>query len=136
MRRYGTFRSRYPQEVFQNLFTALIINNQTELAMGETLTTNTREKLEDSKLGDNVVSDTENISTRASEHTTSYSGYNVEGDFAKNANAANNNHKAIIKSNSINYFDYLTQMNNARFRDTWKHINRELLSLLITIEVL
>lgn len=86
--------------------------------MGETLTANTRSKLDETQLGDSVVSNTENVSTRAHENTSSYSGYNVEGDFAKIKNAGNTNHTAIIKSTNINYFEYLANMNNTRYKDT------------------
>lgn len=118
IRRYGDFESRYPEEKFKDLFLALIINNQTELAMGETIVANTQSKLEGDKLGSISFSTTENISVRENENTASYSGYNASGDFAKNKNAGNTKHDATIKSTNINYFEYLSTMNNSRFRDT------------------
>lgn len=101
--------------------------------MGETIVANTMGKLEDNKLGDKVISNTENISKRNNENVSSYSGYNVEGDFAKNANTGNSNHTANITSTNINYFEYLTQMNNSRYKDTWRHINRAIMDLCVTI---
>lgn len=132
--RYGDFESRYPELKFRDLFISLVINNQTELAMGETIVANTQSKLEGDKLGTVSFSTTANVSVRENENTASYSGYNASGDFAKNKNAGNTKHDATIKSTNINYFEYLATMNNSRFKDTWKSLDRQIKLLCITIK--
>lgn len=133
IKRYGNYTSRYSQEVFQNLWISLILNNQAELAFAETLTGETSTRLAPDKFGDVVVSKNTNLYKRDSENVNSYKGYDVEGDFSKYKTSGENTNTAETTSSAVNYFSYLSGINNSRFRDTWKHIVRQVLDLCETI---
>lgn len=133
LKRFGSYNSRYEKNVFQNLWVSLIINNQAELAFAETLNEQTNTKLSPEKLGDIMESKNENTGNRENENVSSYKGYDVEGDFSKNRNTGNTTFRTTTKSQAVNYFNYLSAINNSRFRNTWKHIVRQVMNLCITI---
>lgn len=136
LKRFGSYTSRYEKEVFQNLWVSLILNNQAELAFAETLTGETNTKLSQDKLGDVVTSKNTNQYNRNTENVNSYKGYDVEGDFSKYKSTGENTNTNTTTSNAINYFSYLSGINNSRFRDTWKHIVNQILNLCITIHLI
>lgn len=133
LKRFGSYNSRYDKNVFQNLWISLILNNQTELAFAETLNEQTNTKLSPDKLGDVMEAVNANTSNRDNQNINSYKGYDVEGDYSKNKYIGSATLNSTTTSKSINYFTYLSAINNSRFRDTWKHIVRQIMNLCITI---
>lgn len=133
LKRYGNFETRYPSQIWKELFLSLIINNQAELAFAETLTRETTNSISSDKLGDITTTTASNQSNRVGQSTNSYRGYNVEGDYAKNNNNITNEITANNKNISINYFSYLAGINQNRFKDTWKGIISQFLQLVVTI---
>lgn len=133
IKRYGNYESRYDADVFRNLWISLILNNQAELSFAETLTAETNMKLSPDKLGDVVKTVSTNTHARSGENLNSYKGYDVEGDYSKFKSSGNTTNDNNTTSTAINYFSYLSAINHSSFRDTWKHITRQILSLCITI---
>lgn len=133
VKRFGSYNSRYEKNVFQNLWVSLILNNQAELAFAETLNEQTNTKLSPDKLGDVVEARNENTSNRDNQNIASYKGYDVEGDYSKNKHSGTATLNSNTKTQSINYFEYLSNINNSRFRNTWKHIVRQIMNLCVTI---
>lgn len=132
-KRYGSYESRYPEDVFIDLFISLVINNQAELAFAETLVSKTTTKLGDDQLGDIVITNSTSDNTRSGDNITSYQGYNVEADYSKIKNQGTSKAVSDLKSTNINYLNYLAGINQNRFSDTWKNINKQFMYLVKTI---
>lgn len=132
-RRYGSYESRYPEDKFIDLFISLVINNQAELAFAETLVSKTTTKLSDDQLGDIVTTTSNTDNTRSGDNVTSYQGYNVEADYSKIKNQGTSKAVSDLKSTNINYLNYLAGINQNKFSDTWKNINRQFMYLVVTI---
>ena len=127
--KFKNFELMYQQEEFIDLFNALVIESHIELLKLKKLL----DQQESFELGNKATSNVTSDTNATNDSTNSYSGYNVEGDFAKtNLNSTGRN-TTDSTSLSINLLDENMKLFDFNFSEITKNIWSRFIVLFVLI---
>lgn len=119
-----------PERTYQIAFN-LILSFSPALEIAETIHKDMVFEIEN--LGNTSTTTNESTTSGTATNTTSYTGYNVDGDYSKNSAQNENLNKgnAIIKS--VNQIDELIKFTNSKIDNIYKTIDLEFEKLFISL---
>lgn len=124
--KFGNYELKYTPPVFIDKLYAITSAFSLELNAMEV-----PQDLSLDNIGTTIKGTSKSTNTYTGQDAQSYAGYNVEGDFQKNKNENTTDNEMSNDKYIVNYYSYLSKVNNNIFRQQWRNIEREITSLFI-----
>lgn len=128
-KRYSNFELKYPNDVFDSLFTSFVLENKKELQKIQNIDAN---NIDINNLGEKTIENNTVSAVFEGINDVNYVGFDSTGTFNKNdTNTKSNqtNNKNITKVNLLNE---LIKLNNLDLTNVFNRLNTNFEQLLIT----